>query len=261
MVGLLALGGFIVGIVWPRLAGLSLVPEAPVDEISSPAAAEPPEAPLEAAPSGHEPATKKLSPEDTLAIGEADITSCRDAKGKSPARCGELDVDALVHAELRSLAQCPGATGAFGTLSIGFELDFEDKKKIVDVKSGRSTDLPKAPAEELLRCAKKALREVSLATAQHEHARYTVFYKLLFKTPEAALGEKSEISSMSGQALVQWQTALVRENPERDATVKARVLTGTRLLVTGRKGEWYRVKYDAKGREGWVHGAALGLGK
>jgi len=31
------------------------------------------------------------------------------------------------------------------------------------------------------------------------------------------------------------------------------------VVVTGRQGDWYRVKYDAQGREGWVHGAGLGL--
>ena len=32
-VALVAAGGFVLGVVWPRLAGVSLVPEAPIDEI------------------------------------------------------------------------------------------------------------------------------------------------------------------------------------------------------------------------------------
>ena len=38
-VGLIAVFGFALGLIWPRLAGISLVPEAPLEHPSSPAAA------------------------------------------------------------------------------------------------------------------------------------------------------------------------------------------------------------------------------
>jgi hypothetical protein len=41
--------------------------------------------------------------------------------------------------------------------------------------------------------------------------------------------------------------------------VVARVLSGTRVSVTGRQGDWYRVKYDGKGAEGWVFRTAIGM--
>lgn len=258
--GLVAAGGFLIGVVWPRLAGVSLVPEAPVEELAGTPAEEVVEPGTEIAARSEGSAAEEVKPLDTLEIGESEITSCRDSARKEQKSCDAVDVDALVHGALRSLAQCEGARGAFGTLSLGFELDFE-KNQIGGVKSGRSTDLPKAPAEELLRCAKQALGGVKLEGAGHEHASYSVYYRLRFKTPEAALADQATVVPASGHALVEWRTALVRENPERGAKVVARVLAGARLIVTGRQGDWYRVKYDARGREGWVHGAALGLGK
>ena len=62
----------------------------------------------------------------------------------------------------------------------------------------------------------------------------------------------------SGRVTVTWDAALVRAKP-KDGEVLARVLGGTRLTVTGHQGDWYRVKYDAKGSEGWVFKAAIGL--
>jgi SH3-like domain-containing protein len=37
------------------------------------------------------------------------------------------------------------------------------------------------------------------------------------------------------------------------------VLSGTRVSVSGRNGDWYRIKYDAKGGEGWVFRTAIGM--
>ena len=56
-----------------------------------------------------------------------------------------------------------------------------------------------------------------------------------------------------------WVAAIIRDGPSRDGREIARVLSGTRMTVVARKGEWYKVKYDAKGSEGWVYKAAIGL--
>jgi uncharacterized protein YgiM (DUF1202 family) len=58
---------------------------------------------------------------------------------------------------------------------------------------------------------------------------------------------------------VSWDVALVRGGPSREDEVVARVLRGTRVSVTGRQGDWYRVKYDGKGNEGWVFRTAVGM--
>ncbi len=263
-VAAIAAVGFIIGVVWPRLAGVSLVPAVPVEgaqgaygpsaSASQDAAA--PEAPKAAAPPV--PAVEAASPSGShVEVGDAQVTSCHDAVGKELKECGTLDVDALAKERLRALAACPGASGLEGKLSIGLELDLA-KGRVVEVKSGRSTDLPQATTKQLLECAKNDFDKVSLAKVKGDHDHYTVFYPVEFVLPEAKAAA-ADVVAASGQATVRWNAALIRKTPETAAEVRARLLSGTRVVVTGRKGEWYRVKYDAKGREGWVHGAAIGL--
>lgn len=253
-VGIIALLGFGVGIVWPRLAGVSLVPEPPVEQ-AEPAPA--PEARTQTAPVT-EAAPRELLPKDRIAIGPAKITSCRDEAGKAVRSCGTLEVDALIHPTLLALTGCPAASGAFGTLSLGFELDLV-KNKLAGVQSGRSTDLPASVTKEVLRCAEEGLALVNPSSIKGPHASYTIFYVLEFKSPEDVVATQSEVTPASGKGTVRWQTALIRKEPARDGAVLSRLLTGAEVVVTGRQGDWYRVKYDAQGREGWVHGAALGL--
>lgn len=253
-VGIIALVGFVIGIVWPRLAGVSLVPEAPIEEASST-----PDEGTEAAQGAQaEPEVIELTPEDRLGIGPAKITSCVNSEGKKSSKCDNPDMDEVVHPHLISLLGCPAATGVFGTLSLGLTIDFE-KKKISDLTSGKSTDLPESTTKELLLCAQKELNTAQIPAVAHEFSEYQVYYALDFKTPEAAAEAKTSVTAASGQATVQWRSAQVRKEPERAADVQARLLAGARVLVTGRQGEWFRIKYDAKGREGWIHGAALGL--
>lgn len=253
-VGIIALLGFGVGVVWPRLAGVSLVPEPPVEQAGPAEGSEPraiASAPVEAPP-------RQLAPKDRIAIGPAKITSCRDQAGKNAEGCGTLEVDTLVHPTLLALTGCPAASGAFGTLSLGFDLDL-DKDKIENVQSGRSTDLPASVTKEILRCAEEGFALVNPSGIRGTHASYTLFYVLEFKTPEDVVATESEVTPASGKGTVRWQTALIRKEPARDGEVVSRLLTGSEVIVTGRQGDWYRVKYDAQGREGWVHGAALGL--
>jgi len=96
-----------------------------------------------------------------------------------------------------------------------------------------------------------------------------VFYRVELKGAKAPLGSASggvegeaapaEVTPASGTATVTWNTALVRLTPDREGKTIARVLQGTRVGVTGRSGDWYRVKYDAKGSQGWVFRTAIGM--
>lgn len=252
-VGVIAVVGFFVGVAWPRLAGVSLVPEAPLEDTSKPAPAED-----GVEPTPVEAETKEIKPVDQLEIGKAQITSCRDQEGKAQSSCDEVDTDSLLHPVLRSLSSCPAAKGAFGTLSIGMDLDFATKK-VGDITSGQSTDLPATITKEVLRCAREGFASVTVAGVPAEHSSYTVYYLLEFKTPEQVIGAEDEITPAAGTATVRWRTALIRKEADREGEVIERLLSGARVVVTGRKGEWYRVKFDARGREGWVHGAAIGL--
>jgi hypothetical protein len=82
------------------------------------------------------------------------------------------------------------------------------------------------------------------------------------KGAESARGESEpsdRIVVVSGQATVGWNAAVVRESPSGQAVTLDRLLRGSRVAVTGRKGDWYRVKYGRPARAGWVHRKALGL--
>jgi hypothetical protein len=68
-----------------------------------------------------------------------------------------------------------------------------------------------------------------------------------------------KLITMSGQATIGWQAAVVRESPSGQAPTLDRLKNGSRVTVTGRKGDWYRVKYGRARRAGWVHRQALGL--
>jgi len=267
-VGVIAAVGFAIGVIWPWLAGVKLVPGPPTDEVSEGLAAS---AQPSASASAH-PAAESSPPanadapertrEETVNIGELQVYGCKDAKDRKLKDCDKVAFDALARGRLAALATCDAAKGAKDTLSIGFDLDFE-KKVITDIFSGKSSTFAKEKASRLVECARKEFESVRLDDIDHEHERYTVFYFIEFvppgtvtRAPAAAADE--ETSDASGLATVGWDVAVVRDEPET-GKVLTRLRFGTRVVVTARRGKWYRVKYDAKGTLGWVHRNALGL--
>lgn len=257
-VGLIAVIGFAIGIVWPRLAGVSLVPSAPVEGARQAALAEQEggeQAEGEEGPAA-EPEPEPPTPGERLVIEDYKVTSCRDADGKTLQDCGELEADALLGSVLRSLATCPAAENAIGTLSVGVDIDFK-ARRANDLKSGRSTDLPEPVTKGLLGCLRRSLDDLSWKGVEARHPSYTVYALVEFERPE--LVKSSTIVPASGSATVRWNVALIRAEPNSTGKIRARLTSGTRVIVTARQEEWYRVKYDAKGGEGWVHGAAIGM--
>jgi hypothetical protein len=270
-VGLIAAIGFGAGILWPRLAGLRLVPTLPAPAASTPD--------LTGAPPEDQPATSAvasaaaapaLKPPEPLApgsqppvVGEAQVTSCRDASGSKIEHCDAVDFDRVARDRLSSLDDCPAAKRVSGVLSLGFELDFTTER-ITHIVSGKATSLEDEPLKAVLDCYRQSFANVSLVAIPHEHQRYTVFYRIELaaappEAPAAASATPVAVTPASGNATVSWETALVHGTPEKDGKVVARVLSGTRVAVTGRSGDWYRVKYDARGREGWVFRTAIGM--
>jgi hypothetical protein len=273
-VGIIALVGFAIGIAWPRLAGVKLVPSAPVPAAAEASARELTGAPLAPpeekqpqvvppAPSAAEP--PKPPPERVL-VSEVQVASCRTVHGKRAPSCDRVDFDRVAREHLRELSACQGTEDAAGVLSLGFELDFE-ADKIRSIQSGKSTSLEQDYVDKLLGCARERFSNVSLVGIPHEQQAYTLFYRLeLLPPPDAAkkgepAGAASEASATpaSGRATVSWDVALVRATPARDGEVRARVLSGTRVIVTGKSGDWFQVKYDAKGNQGWVYRTAIGM--
>jgi hypothetical protein len=272
-VGLIAVIGFGIGLVWPRVAGLRLVPPVPSERAEAASSAELSGAPAEAVPSASAAAVAAPEPpppipapappvQERFTVGPGEVTSCRGAKGKKLETCDPVDFDAIARGRLATLSACEPVKRVHGVLSLGFDLDF-DKDRVVGVLSGKSTSIPAADADALVACLRANLGEVSLAGIRHEHPRYTVFYRLDFssggeneKTDSPA---PTDVTPVSGKATVAWDAALVRSAPSRGASVVARVLQGTRVSVNARHGDWYRVRYDAKGGEGWVFRSAIGM--
>ncbi|HMR05819.1 MAG TPA: hypothetical protein PKA88_08575, partial [Polyangiaceae bacterium] len=181
-VGIITLVGFALGVVWPRLAGVKLVPTAPVEEVAGLAASAEPESeggdtPPPAAAVVPAPATEPKPDEalSRLKIGKAQVTSCRDGEGKRQIHCDELDLEAALGEKLKTLALCKGTETARGTLSLGLELDLP-KKKVVEVTRGRSTTLPDDATQAFLECARKDLAAAPLEGVKHTRAQYTVFF-------------------------------------------------------------------------------------
>jgi hypothetical protein len=252
-VGVIALIGFAIGIAWPRLAGLSLPPAPPVERSGEPLQAEAEETPqVQAATTA-----AKRSAADRVKIGQAQVTSCRDSAGGRKNDCGNLDFDQVARGRIHALAECDGAESATGVLSIGFQLDFE-KDRVTEIESGKSTTLPEETARALVACAREQFQSASLKEVEHQHKDYMVYYMVEFLTPQPEAAQSQQTIEASGRATVSWQVALIRNGP-KDGEVVARILSGTRVVVTGRQGDWFRVKYDAKGNEGWVYKAAIGL--
>jgi hypothetical protein len=273
-VGLIAVAGFAIGAVWPMAANFKLVPSAPTPAGPAPglggepvpasarSVVPPPPAPPQPAAPTEVPAA--AGP----VIGDLSVVSCRDQRGRRVEQCDKVDFDRVARTRLGTLAACDGAAELSGVLSLGFEVDFE-KNRLVRVASGKSTTLEASDAEAIVECAKKAFADVNLEGLEHEQSAYNLFYRLEFTAAPSSGAEGDEgaaapaadvpVTPASGRATVSWEVALVRSGPSRDGKVVARILSGTRVVVTGRSGDWYQIKYDTKGTPGWVFRTAIGM--
>lgn len=272
--GIIAAVGFAIGIAWPRLAGVKLVPSVPVPAAAEASARELTGAPAEtpkpavAPPPAPASAQAEKPPAERILISDVQIASCKNEHGKRSQSCDRVDFDRVAREHLRELSACPGTETASGVLSLGFDLDF-GADKIKSIQSGKSTSLEQDAVDRLLACAKQGFADVSLAGIAHEQKSYSLFYRLELIAPpgsankpgaaEPAAAASGEATPASGHATVSWDVALVRSQPARDGEVRARVLSGTRVVVTGKSGDWFRIKYDAKGSQGWVYRTAIGM--
>lgn len=258
---------FVIGALWPRVAGITLVPRVPTDDDGAKAATSASAAasasaakPVATPPPAPEP-EKTVAADESVKLDKTLVVSCRDDKGRKVAKCDEPDVTELTLPKIHALVGCDATQDAEGTLSLGIDFDFENGV-IREISSGKSTTIKKPVAERLLSCAKKEFESASLKGIDHEHARYQFYYLIEFTppgTPVSATKEKAEeVTEASGTGVVVWESAIVRDEPNKDGEVKARILYGARVIVQARKGEWYEVKYDGRGRTGWIHQNAIG---
>ncbi len=269
---------FLCGVFWPSLAKLDFVQRPPGTPQPKPDESEPPPSETETdparspGPASSPGANSELlvpaaraelqhTQAETTVIEATLITSCHDA-GQRAQSCDEPRLSGVTRAPIGELARCEGADGASGVLSLGLEVDFA-QGRISRVKAGKSTTLSEELTASLVTCAEKSLTGISLAGIAHEHASYWLYHLVRFKPPGSPFDATSvpagEIVSASGRGTIGWKTALVREAASRQAKTVARLLYGTRVNVTGRAGEWYRIDYDGRGSVGWVHRKAIGL--
>jgi hypothetical protein len=247
------------------LSGVKLVHEAPSKQAPKaqpkPRRTAPAQDPKASAPAAKvvAQAPKKTS-EATVGIQEVIVVNCRDEKDRRLSSCDTPAFDDVATDRLKALAACPGAKDAQGIMSLGFELDFK-QEKITKILGGKSSTVGDQVADNLIECAKKEFMSATLRGVDHTHARYLLFYKLDVQPP-GAIVEPDDVgdpeAQASGSATIVWNSARVRSKPE-DGSIVTRLLYGTRVVVSGRKGDWYRIRYDAKGSEGWVHKNALAL--
>jgi hypothetical protein len=225
-VGIIAVAGFAAGIVLARVAGWQLVPKAPVDpgldeqgDLELAAASASVGAPLPAPPPA-DSAVPVAPPHDRVVIGPSHVTSCRDAGHKKQKTCDPVPIDDMLSQHLAVLGSCKGTEAATGTLSLGLNLDL-DAGKLLDVESGRSTELPRAATAALLDCARDALEHVSFGGIQHKYASYTVFTQVELSPAEPVGAPQgapaAEVVEANGSAVVTWDVAIVRDEPKTGA--------------------------------------------
>ena len=275
-VGLIVTAGFAIGIIWPRVAGFKLVPSVPSQPAES-GSADLTGAPGDGKGPAAAPAAPAAEPDvlatpaapalDRLQISEPQFLTCKANGKKQKDECDRIEFDRLARPHIQALAACPGADKWVGMLSLGFDLDFTSNA-VKSVKSGKSTTFNAAETDALIACEKKEFSNVSLVGIAHKHEAYSIFYKVEFAKPVTEKGEAAamggevapaDVTEATGHATVAWDVALVRSSASRDGAVVARVLQGTRVAVTGRRGDWYRIKYDVKGNVGWVYRTAIGM--
>jgi Bacterial SH3 domain len=259
---------FSVGVAWPVFGGVNFVQRPPGSNASKPldGMPVPPEvepngtAAPEEIPAAH--AAPLLSRREAVRIESQTVLSCQGNAGETLDRCDAPNLADVIEGPIATLADCDAAKAASGVLSLGLHLDFS-RGHVTAVKAGQSTTFSKQTTSRLLRCAEARVVGTALDDVEHEHGRYWVYYLVRFLPRGSAIDPASApasdaVVSASGQATIGWTTAVVRESASPHAKIAARLAYGTRVSVTGRAGDWYRIEHGGK-RIGWIHRKAIGM--
>ena len=271
-VGGFAAAGFVLGIAWPVLAGITIGTRVPgAEDEAKPAASAKATSSAAAAPKASAPVKPKLMKassakaadrEQTVVVGKGLITHCYKGRDKLKGEeCGALRVDKVLVPQLQQLKGCPSAMGLAGEVELRFDLDFKGQE--IRVSRGRKSDIPSSTLNGVVRCLADYIRDVSPEKIPHKYQKYRVAYSLKFYPPGAApssdpeTGEAGDEDNRArGLAAVAWDVGLVRDEPETGKVV-VRLVRGTRVKLLGRRKDWYRVKVRSK--EGWIYRGALGM--
>src|SRR5580704_7236653 len=169
-VGIIGVVGFVVGIAWPRLAGVKIGPAVPADlraqveGSASPSASGAPRAgsassgastSSASAPYASASADADAPPpanQEMVVVGPGKIVKCSDKKDKKIDDCEKLLFDPIAVKRLKELAKCPSAVGLSGKISIGFEVNF-GKKEVQVSRMKKGTTLPSSTLDGIVQCA------------------------------------------------------------------------------------------------------------
>ena len=280
-VAIIAVVGFVVGVAWPRIAGVKLGPNAPNSgsaEPASSAAAAAPAAPESVPVASANPVAAAAAPAprgaSSFTVTRGQVLACRDADGeqKKGSDCGQLiGIDAIVLPRIRKLSSCAATAGATGKLSVVASLDFGNDRLLVN--AGKSSTVQDVAAFEV--CLKSQFQGVSINSVNHELPKYTMVFPVTFgapagpteaENPTAANTPAPQSGSSGATPLpatpnageVVWSTALVRDTP-RSGQIVARLVRGTAVKVGPPNLGWYPIRFgNGFTTEGWVYREAIG---
>lgn len=268
-IGAVGLVGLLVGLAWPRLAGVRVGPRVPgaSDEVSTEAPAAPVTALAEPEPTAApvlaaSKPVRKPSNKQVVVVGEGNIEHChKGTKRVKPEHCGRVRLDGALAPKLQTLSTCPSAIGLAGQLEVRFDVDF--KKNEIVVGAGKKSELPATTVQGIFTCLRDYVRDVQPDKLPHTFDRYRVGYVLDFYPPgtqprtEGAEDEaEPDSNEPSGLATVTWDSAPVRDEPSTGKMVM-RLVRGTRVKLLSRRNDWYHVKI--RNQEGWIYRGAIGL--
>jgi hypothetical protein len=283
-VGIIGLAGFVIGMAWPRIAGVKVGPSVPGDlaakmegapSLSGSAAARPGATPPSPSGSAEAPAlagSAESAPganQQLVVVGAGKISRCFGKKDKKIEDCEKLLFDPIAVPKLKELSRCPSAIGLAGKMTLGFEVNFDKKEvQVAKAKKGATT-LPSTTVNGILQCAAREFANVSLEEVPHKHRRYTLAYPLTFyppgKHPEAteegkaegdsAAGSTTDETEASGTAEVTVDAAPLRKEPKSKEKV-GRLVRGTKVKLLGRQNDWYKV--ESGENVGWLYRSAIG---
>lgn len=273
-VGIVAIVGFGLGVLWPRILDLKVGPDVPgasKPRPSKPVVAPPAGSASAATPSesaavaddGPAEDAAALTNKQTVIIADGRLESCRNKKGDKLDDCGKLKFDKIAKSKLGELVRCPAAIGLEGDIALSLTINFEKSEVVVDGEK-KTSSLPGDTIRGVSKCAAKELKDVELDKVSHTHHRYTVVYDLSFYPPgkappapeEGKPASDSEEEEGLGRATVTWEKALLRDSPEQGKIV-VRLRQGTRVKLLEQKDDWFLVE-ASKGKKGWVYGQAIG---
>lgn len=279
-VGVLALVGFVIGVAWPKIAGVRIGPNVPSDILSasSVAAARALEGPpasvvvpaaVSMAPSASASASGSVAPTapppHKVTVSRGQILSCKTEAGDTlkGKECGGLaGLDPIVQARLKKVVQAPSAQENQGKLSLVLSLDF-GANKVLGVDVGKSSTVKDGDAYKTFLSGD--LKAVSLKSIDHENVKYQVAYSVTIEegsagtaTPANGGGGGTPSADPEGTATVGWEVAIVRDAPHT-GTVVARLPRGTKVVLGTSQNGWYKIKYGPNNAsEGWVYRGAVG---